>query len=84
MASAGLCRVAAGDRRSCDHRDERHRASHRGARDRRSARPGAGIVFGITPAELAAADADEVADVKRVTVRLRSGIAAFLYVGAAP
>jgi hypothetical protein len=39
-----------------------------------------GIVFRITTAELAAADAYEVADVKRVTVRLGSGIEAFVYV----
>ena len=41
-----------------------------------------GIVFRITPAELAAADAYEVADCKRVTVRLGSGIDAFVYVDA--
>lgn len=43
-----------------------------------------GIVFRITPAELAAADAYEVADCKRVTVRLGSGIDAFVYVDARP
>ena len=41
-----------------------------------------GIVFRITQAELAAADAYEVADCKRVTVRLGSGIDAFVYVDA--
>jgi len=41
-----------------------------------------GTVFRITPAELAAADAYEVADCKRVTVRLGSGIDAFVYVDA--
>ena len=41
-----------------------------------------GTVFRITRADLAAADAYEVADVKRVTVRLRSGIDAFIYVSA--
>ncbi|MDQ2947310.1 MAG: gamma-glutamylcyclotransferase [Acidobacteriota bacterium] len=41
-----------------------------------------GIVFRITPAELAAADAYEVADYKRVTVRLGSGIDAFVYIDA--
>ena len=43
-----------------------------------------GIVFRITPAELAAADAYEVAECKRVTVRLGSGIEAFVYVDARP
>jgi gamma-glutamylcyclotransferase (GGCT)/AIG2-like uncharacterized protein YtfP len=43
-----------------------------------------GTVFRITQAELAVADAYEVADVKRVTVRLRSGIDAFIYVSAQP
>jgi hypothetical protein len=43
-----------------------------------------GIVFRITQAELAAADAYEVADYKRVTVRLGSGIEAFVYVDARP
>ena len=43
-----------------------------------------GMVFRITPAELAAADAYEVADCKRVTVRLASGIDAFVYVDARP
>jgi hypothetical protein len=43
-----------------------------------------GIVFRITQAELAAADAYEVADCKRVTVRLGSGIDAFVYVNARP
>lgn len=39
-----------------------------------------GMVFRITPAEIAAADAYEVAECKRVTVRLGSGIDAFVYV----
>src|SRR3954466_11857473 len=39
-----------------------------------------GIVFSISQAELAAADAYEVADCKRVTATLRSGIEAFVYV----
>jgi gamma-glutamylcyclotransferase (GGCT)/AIG2-like uncharacterized protein YtfP len=43
-----------------------------------------GTVFRITQAELAAADAYEVADCKRVTVRLASGIDAFVYVDARP
>ena len=43
-----------------------------------------GMLFRITRAELAAADAYEVADVKRVTVRLGSGIDAFVYVDARP
>jgi hypothetical protein len=43
-----------------------------------------GIVFRITQAELAAADAYEVADRKPVTVRLGSGIDAFVYVDARP
>ena len=38
-----------------------------------------GMVFSITRTELAAADAYEVADCKRVTVRLGSGIEAFVY-----
>jgi Gamma-glutamyl cyclotransferase, AIG2-like len=41
-----------------------------------------GTLFRITQAELAAADAYEVADVKRVTVRLGSGVDAFVYVNA--
>lgn len=40
-----------------------------------------GTLFRITPAELAAADAYEV-DCKRTTVRLGSGIEAFIYVSA--
>jgi gamma-glutamylcyclotransferase (GGCT)/AIG2-like uncharacterized protein YtfP len=43
-----------------------------------------GVVFRITESELAAADAYEVADCKRVTVRLGSGIDAFVYVDARP
>jgi gamma-glutamylcyclotransferase (GGCT)/AIG2-like uncharacterized protein YtfP len=39
-----------------------------------------GKVFQITPAELAAADAYEAADYKRVRVRLRSGIEAWVYI----
>jgi len=42
----------------------------------------AGTVFRITPAELAAADAYEVADYKRTAVRLKSGLEAFVYVAA--
>ena len=43
-----------------------------------------GILFKITPAELAAADAYEVDDCKRVAVKLGSGIDAFVYVSARP
>jgi len=43
----------------------------------------AGTVFRITQAELAAADAYEVADYKRAAVRLKSGLDAFVYVAAA-
>ena len=39
-----------------------------------------GHVFRITAAELAAADAYEVDDYKRIAVRLRSGLEAFVYV----
>ena len=42
----------------------------------------AGKVFAITAAELAAADAYEVADYKRVSVTLASGRAAWVYVKA--
>ena len=42
-----------------------------------------GLVFRITPEELALADEYEVADCKRVRVRLASGIQAFVYVSAA-
>ena len=42
-----------------------------------------GMVLRITQAELAAADAYETADYTRVTVRLGSGIEAFVYVDAA-
>ncbi len=42
----------------------------------------AGTLFSITPAELAAADAYEVKDCQRVSVRLGSGIEAFVYVDA--
>jgi gamma-glutamylcyclotransferase (GGCT)/AIG2-like uncharacterized protein YtfP len=41
-----------------------------------------GIVFTITEAELAAADAYEVNDYRRILVRLRSGIDAWVYVKA--
>jgi hypothetical protein len=41
-----------------------------------------GHVFRITAAELAAADAYEVDDYKRVAVRLDSGLEAFVYVAA--
>jgi hypothetical protein len=40
-----------------------------------------GVVFRITPAELAAADTYEVSDYKRISVRLKSGMEAFVYVG---
>ena len=40
-----------------------------------------GVVFRITLAELAAADTYEVADYKRIAVRLKSGLEAFAYVG---
>ena len=43
-----------------------------------------GIVFSITRAELTAADAYEVEDCERVTLRLASGIDAFVYVNAGP
>jgi hypothetical protein len=41
-----------------------------------------GKVFQITPDELAAADAYEVADYKRIAVVLKSGITAWVYVKA--
>jgi Gamma-glutamyl cyclotransferase, AIG2-like len=41
-----------------------------------------GMAFSLTEAELAAADAYEVSDCKRVAVRLGSGIEAFVYVDA--
>lgn len=41
-----------------------------------------GTVFRITQAELAAADAYEVSDYKRIAVRLASGLEAFAYVAA--
>jgi gamma-glutamylcyclotransferase (GGCT)/AIG2-like uncharacterized protein YtfP len=41
-----------------------------------------GKVFEITEAELAAADQYEVADYRRVLVRLRSGVDAWVYVQA--
>jgi len=40
----------------------------------------AGTVFEITPAELAAADEYEVDDYQRVSIRLRSGVEAFVYI----
>jgi len=42
----------------------------------------AGAVFEVTDAELAAADTYEVSDYKRVAVRLRSGVDAWVYVKA--
>ena len=39
-----------------------------------------GVVFSITAAELAAADAYEVSDYKRIRVKLRSGREAWVYV----
>lgn len=44
--------------------------------------PVPGVVFAITPAELAAADAYEVADMKRIEVDLASGRRAFVYISA--
>jgi Gamma-glutamyl cyclotransferase, AIG2-like len=41
-----------------------------------------GTVFRITQSELAAADAYEVTDYKRVAARLKSGLDAFVYVAA--
>ena len=41
-----------------------------------------GVVVGLTPEELAAADAYETADYARVTVTLASGLEAFLYAQA--
>ena len=41
-----------------------------------------GTVFEITAAELAAADDYEVDDYKRVSVRLRSGVEAFVYIAS--
>lgn len=41
-----------------------------------------GIVFRLTPAELAAADRYEVDAVRRIAVRLASGAEAFVYVSA--
>ena len=56
-------------------------AQHTIARESGDPRDGLpGMVFRITQAELAAADAYEVADCKRVAVRLGSGIEAFVYV----
>jgi gamma-glutamylcyclotransferase (GGCT)/AIG2-like uncharacterized protein YtfP len=45
-----------------------------------SSTPIPGMVFQITPEELAAADSYEVADYKRVSVILQSGIEAWVYV----
>ncbi len=42
----------------------------------------AGRVFAITPEELAAADLYEVSDYKRIEVVLKSGLTAWVYVGA--
>ncbi len=42
----------------------------------------AGVAFRITPDELAAADIYEVSDYTRIAVRLKSGLEAFVYVGA--
>lgn len=42
----------------------------------------AGMAFRLTAAELAAADTYEVSDYKRIEVRLKSGLTAFVYVGA--
>ncbi len=43
-----------------------------------------GIAFRMSRAELAAADAYEVADCERVSVKLGSGIEAFVYIAAKP
>ena len=48
-----------------------------------AAAPIPGVVFSITPAELAAADRYEVGDYKRVAAVLGSGTRAFVYVSAA-
>jgi gamma-glutamylcyclotransferase (GGCT)/AIG2-like uncharacterized protein YtfP len=42
----------------------------------------AGTVFDVTEAELAAADTYEVSDYRRIAVRLRSGLEAWVYVKA--
>jgi len=42
----------------------------------------AGTVFDVTEAEITAADTYEVADYRRVAVRLRSGLDAWVYVKA--
>ncbi len=58
-------------------------AQHTIARESGDPRDGlTGMVFRITQSELAAADAYEVAECKRVEVRLGSGIEAFVYVDA--
>ena len=41
-----------------------------------------GVVFAITAAELAAADAYEVSEMKRIEVELESGTMAFVYIGS--
>lgn len=41
-----------------------------------------GIVFRITAEELAAADTYEVSDYRRIAVQLKSGLEAWVYVGA--
>ena len=41
-----------------------------------------GVAFRLMPVELAAADTYEVSDYKRVAVRLKSGLEAFVYVEA--
>ncbi len=41
-----------------------------------------GVVLKITEAELAPADTYEVSDYKRIAVRLKSGLEAFVYVAA--
>jgi gamma-glutamylcyclotransferase (GGCT)/AIG2-like uncharacterized protein YtfP len=41
-----------------------------------------GVVFEITPEELAAADDYEADDYKRIKVKLRSGVEAWVYVAA--
>lgn len=59
-------------------------AVHRIARrSHAAATPIPGVVFSITPAELAAADRYEVGDYQRIEVVLGSGTRAFVYVSAA-
>ena len=43
-----------------------------------------GVAFALTSAELVAADAYEVSAYKRIAIRLKSGLDAFVYVGTTP